>query len=75
MGSRKEWFCFGGGLFFPRGTGFSFTSLKNNNKKKSTLEDWLCNLHNSVDALSHAELLNYVLSNGMVNLHGVYFPH
>lgn len=26
---RKEWFCFGGGLFFPRDTGFSFTSSKN----------------------------------------------
>lgn len=49
----EEWFCFGGRLFFPMGTGFSFTSYK---KKKSALEDWLHNFHNTVDALSHAKL-------------------
>lgn len=59
-------------VFFSQGYLFQFYKFK---KKKSTLEEWLCNLHSSVDALSHAELLNYVFSNGMVNLHGVYFPH
>lgn len=72
MGAEgRSSFVLVGDCFFP-GVPVSVLQVL---KKKSTLEDWLCNLHSSVDALSHAELLNYVFSNGMVNLHGVYFPH